>query len=122
MVSPPSVNAAFEISDGQRKIGTSCRRARVLVAEVTSKAKLNWLNLLACSTYARMTALSDGRLVPPSVERVHSPGGRFPKLLAKLWTARPICLRLLEHLARAAAARTFCTAGSKRPIRMAMMA
>src|SRR5579884_4137067 len=36
--------------------------------------------------------------------------------------ARAICLRLLEHLARAAASRTFWTAGSSRPIRIAMMA
>src|SRR5437764_12792549 len=36
--------------------------------------------------------------------------------------ARAICLRLLEHLARAAASRTFWTAGSSRPIRMAMIA
>src|SRR5258708_35780316 len=36
--------------------------------------------------------------------------------------ARPSCLRLLAHLMRAAAARTFCTAGSSRPIRMAMIA
>src|SRR5688572_24600297 len=36
--------------------------------------------------------------------------------------ARPICLRLLEHFIRAAASRTFCTAGSSSPIRMAMMA
>src|SRR5262245_51389265 len=36
--------------------------------------------------------------------------------------ARPICLRLLLHDMRAAASRTFCTAGSSRPIRMAMMA
>jgi hypothetical protein len=34
----------------------------------------------------------------------------------------PICFRLLLHFARAAASRTFCTAGSRRPIRMAMMA
>src|SRR5262249_542552 len=39
-----------------------------------------------------------------------------------LWVAMPICLRLLEHFMRAAASRTFCTAGSRRPIRMAMMA
>src|SRR5205807_4210152 len=36
--------------------------------------------------------------------------------------ARAICLRLLEHLARAAASRTFWTAGRSRPIRIAMMA
>src|SRR5262249_50404413 len=33
-----------------------------------------------------------------------------------------ICLRLLAHDMRAAASRTFWTAGSNRPIRMAMMA
>src|SRR5438552_1034746 len=32
------------------------------------------------------------------------------------------CLRLLEQLMRAAASRTFCTAGSSRPMRMAMIA
>src|SRR6185295_16803803 len=34
----------------------------------------------------------------------------------------PICFKLLEHVIRLAASRTFWTAGSKRPIRMAMMA
>src|SRR6516165_5507730 len=36
--------------------------------------------------------------------------------------ARACCLRLLAHWMRAAASRTFCTAGSNRPMRMAMMA
>src|SRR5262245_40044148 len=36
--------------------------------------------------------------------------------------ARPICLRLFWHFRRAAAARTFCTAGRSSPMRMAMMA
>src|SRR5687767_5113248 len=36
--------------------------------------------------------------------------------------ASAICLRLFEHLARAEASRTFWTAGSNSPIRMAMMA
>src|SRR5437764_10732335 len=36
--------------------------------------------------------------------------------------ARPICLRLLAQLARAAASRTFWTAGRRSPIRMAMIA
>src|SRR5262249_54424788 len=36
--------------------------------------------------------------------------------------ASPICFRLFEHFARLAASRTFWTAGSSRPIRMAMMA
>src|SRR5262245_31230633 len=34
----------------------------------------------------------------------------------------PICLRLLLHFIRAAASRTFWTAGSRRPMRMAMIA
>src|SRR5437667_12692971 len=34
----------------------------------------------------------------------------------------PSCLRLFWHWLRAAASRTFCTAGTSRPIRMAMMA
>src|SRR5260370_11262412 len=36
--------------------------------------------------------------------------------------ARAVCLMLFWHWARAAASRTFCTAGNNRPIRMAMMA
>src|SRR6185437_3586093 len=36
--------------------------------------------------------------------------------------AMPNCLRLLLHCMRAAASRTFCTAGNSRPMRMAMMA
>ena len=41
---------------------------------------------------------------------------------SKLWIARPICLRLLTHWARRAASRAACTAGSRRPIRTAMIA
>src|SRR3954451_15580580 len=48
--------------------------------------------------------------------------GNWPRASWKVWTARPICLRLFEHLARAAASRTFCTAGRSRPIRTAMIA
>jgi len=36
--------------------------------------------------------------------------------------ARPICFRLLDDCMRAAASRTFWTAGRRRPIKMAMMA
>src|SRR5258705_9523634 len=35
---------------------------------------------------------------------------------------KPHCLKLFEHFMRAAASRTFCTAGSNSPMRMAMMA
>ena len=50
------------------------------------------------------------------------PHGRTPCVSWKLCIARPICFRLFVHLIRAAASRTFCTAGSNRPIRIAMMA
>src|SRR5581483_7239235 len=43
-------------------------------------------------------------------------------LEAMLLTARVICLQLFSDCARAAASRTFCTAGISRPMRMAMMA
>src|SRR5262245_14440402 len=36
--------------------------------------------------------------------------------------ASPICLRLFEHFKRLAASRTFCTAGSNSPMRIAMIA
>src|SRR5690349_11131089 len=50
-------------------------------------------------------------------------GGNLPAWVsAQLTVARLICLRLLLQLIRAAASRTFWTAGRSRPIRMAMMA
>src|SRR5262245_44735457 len=50
------------------------------------------------------------------------PMGKVWLLSWYMCRAMPICLRLLEHFMRAAASRTFWTAGSSRPIRMAMMA
>src|SRR5947208_2067137 len=49
-------------------------------------------------------------------------GANRPWVPSKLCRAIPICLRLLVHCDRAAAWRTFCTAGRSRPIRMATMA
>src|SRR5262245_15215039 len=49
-------------------------------------------------------------------------GGNTPRLSLMLCVAMPICFRLLVHCTRAAASRTCCTAGTSRPIRMAMMA
>src|SRR3954471_14484422 len=50
-------------------------------------------------------------------------GGSLPWLVsAQLAVARPSCLRLFWDWVRAAASRTFWTAGSSRPMRMAMMA
>src|SRR5262245_36063626 len=49
-------------------------------------------------------------------------GGRRLYVSAQCTAARAICLRLFLHLALLAASRTFCTAGMRRPIRMAMIA
>src|ERR1043166_3507251 len=48
--------------------------------------------------------------------------GKKPWSLWKLCAASAICLRLFWHFARAAAARTFWTAGSNRPMSIAMIA
>src|SRR5437870_325000 len=57
---------------------------------------------------------------------ITTPGGSEPPLYVpeswKLWQARPICFRLLLQLMRAAASRTFWTAGRSRPMRIAMIA
>src|SRR6476660_5098736 len=50
------------------------------------------------------------------------PGGNRSFTSWYPWQARASCLRLLAHFMRLAASRTFWTAGSSRPIRMAMMA
>src|SRR5262245_16208107 len=54
--------------------------------------------------------------------RVFHPAGN--PLLTSWYACSPMpsCLRLLVHLARAAASRTFWTAGNKRPMRIAMIA
>src|SRR5437868_14553758 len=50
-------------------------------------------------------------------------GGSIPPLVsAQLIVPRLICLRLFAHFIRLAASRIFWTAGSSRPIRIAMMA
>src|SRR6188768_2311485 len=54
--------------------------------------------------------------------QVGRPGGKAPWATWKLWQARASCLRLFEQDARAAASRTFWTAGSKRPMSTAMIA
>src|SRR5215472_5749934 len=75
------------------------------------------LNIFCCSMYGRIwywahQVVELVVLLPPS-------GKWFIESL-KLWAPRPICLRLLVVLMRAAAMRTFCTAGSSRPISTAM--
>src|SRR5437763_2300913 len=49
-------------------------------------------------------------------------GGTLLNVPAKLWTVKPICFKLLLHFMRAAASRTFWTAGRSRPMRMAIIA
>src|SRR5437667_10328828 len=49
-------------------------------------------------------------------------GGSRPLVFMQLCRARPICLRLFAQETRLAAARTFWTAGTSRPMRMAMIA
>src|SRR5262245_61786868 len=48
--------------------------------------------------------------------------GRKPTLLSKFRTAKPSCLMLFWHCVRAAASRTFCTAGTSSAIKIAMIA
>src|SRR5271154_3779289 len=43
-------------------------------------------------------------------------------MLSKFMDAKTICFKLFSQEARAAASRTFCTAGTSKPIRMAMIA
>src|SRR5207302_1680501 len=51
------------------------------------------------------------------------PDGILPLYVSAQWmVARPTCLRLFVHERRAAASRTFCTAGSRSPIKTAIMA
>jgi hypothetical protein len=49
-------------------------------------------------------------------------GGTLLFVSLQLWTARASWWRLFPQVLRAAASRTFWTAGRRRPIRMAMMA
>src|SRR5262245_26836435 len=51
-----------------------------------------------------------------------TPGGKDPVESCWAWAAMAICLRLLVQALRAAASRTFWTAGRSSPMRMAMMA
>src|SRR6478672_10155479 len=74
--------------------------------------------MLCCSTYGRTAA-------PHPQFRLSSlnwPTGNFDCTSWYACRAIPNCLRLFVHLLRDAASRTFWTAGSRRPIRMAMIA
>src|SRR5881275_1280603 len=82
---------------------------------------LSWLYSGPCSTYGRMNTPQPQYPVL-ALPVVFHPAGNPLFTSWKACRASPSCLRLLEHLARAAASRTFCTAGSSSPIRMAMIA
>src|SRR5262249_26977054 len=65
----------------------------------------------------------DGRADGSARHQSYQPAlGKRPTVSWKLCMAMPSCFKLLEHLMRAADSRTFWTAGSSRPMRMAMMA
>jgi len=76
------------------------------------------LNNGACSMNGR-TAVPQPQL---TLSSLNSPTGNL--LYTSWYACRPIpnCFRLFVHLARAAASRTFCTAGRSRPMRIAMIA
>src|SRR6266699_2984185 len=103
---------------------------------------LMFLSMLPCSMYGRTYSSHDPNwlgnggwpILPPVTKALVGntapeavligrlrPGVNLPLVPSKLCIARPSCLRLLLHDMRAAASRTFCTAGSKRPIRIAMI-
>src|SRR5438132_464000 len=84
---------------------------------VLTLARLTWVKTLSCSMNGNSSTRQLAVVVPD-----FWPIGNLLKVLWWLCRARPICLRLFWHCMRAAASRTFCTAGSNRPIRTAMMA
>src|SRR5262249_52286938 len=81
---------------------------------------------LSCSMLGRMRASQLQLGCPAPYWPTHAPGppleGKNLVVPTYWWTARAICFRLFWHDERAEAARTFCTAGSSRPISTAMMA
>src|SRR4051794_12622173 len=62
-----------------------------------------------------------GATAPEGAE-VTQPAGSLFTVSWYAWLARAICFKLLPHFIRAAASRTFWTAGSSRPMRIAMIA
>ena len=49
-------------------------------------------------------------------------GGNFSLAAWKLWIASPLCFKLFPHCIRRAASRALCTAGSRRPTSVPMIA
>src|SRR5438093_11128495 len=85
----------------------------------------NWVAMGARPNLVVFVALS----VPPSdggvyceAEGMLMPAGKRFRFDSGLKAAKAICRRLLLHCMRAAASRTFCTAGTSRAMRMAVRA
>jgi hypothetical protein len=115
--------------EGQRYVlmvtlSTAVRLLTFCQPEVPEYCHLAWRAL--CSMPGRMyTNQEEPQLLVPFPNGCVSsppPGGIRLLTSWKACSARPICLRLFWHLARAAASRTFWTAGSSRPMRIAMIA
>src|SRR5262245_49530355 len=145
---PVFVTNGWAVSDGQTNtLGRDSTATRSTTRQVvlsvvghsTSASVLPIvLKRLSCSRYGkketkalaplRLTLVSDtpaggaAQSLGPDPSQPKRPAGK--KLFAswKVCAARPICLRLFWHFMRAAASRTFCTAGSRRPMRIAMIA
>src|SRR5262249_54141531 len=77
------------------------------------------LNVLASAPCSMNGKIWTAQVGPHSYRRFD---GKRPKALSWLCISRPVCLRLLAQLMRAAASRAFCTAGSIRPMRVEMIA
>src|SRR5262245_31202684 len=109
--------------DGQVNVFTRVLVTAWLLAGPPSDANGAWprvycLYRLSCSIAVRMFSpqpnVPGNALLPLS--------GKYPSEFSWLKYARQICLRLFWQVRRAAASRTFWTAGSRRPMRIAMIA
>src|SRR5262245_43347695 len=74
------------------------------------------------SSHIPVNVLGGVKPLVPLVGGMPLLGGKYPFASWKLWAASDNCLRLLRHCVLSAASRTFCTAGSSRPISTAMIA
>src|SRR5579885_598927 len=105
-------------ADGHRQMGNwTCPTPpgflSLIVASSHRTLKLYMLYSGCCSMYGRMYGVQVCRMVELASEApagtFHLPGGNPPCESWCMCIARPNCLRLLVHLAREAASRTFWT-------------